>query len=194
MHNGVRCDMCNVFPIRGIRYKCTVRHDFDLCETCEARDPAEYPLLKIRKPKVDTQKMVHYNVICDGCNVSPIVGPRFKCTTCPDFDLCSVCEASGNKQCDKDHVMMKIRVPRTGQGRYGGGQGACRRFGNKCGPRRGRGPCNRGARRGQFNGGKRCGGGFGGWGKGANATNWKQPPPNFRFGTTLNQEGPQAKP
>jgi len=35
VHHGVRCDGCGVFPIRGIRYKCTECHDFDYCSTCE---------------------------------------------------------------------------------------------------------------------------------------------------------------
>ena len=31
---------------------------------------------------------VHVNVTCDGCNMSPIVGPRYKCLVRDDFDLC----------------------------------------------------------------------------------------------------------
>ena len=32
---------------------------------------------------------VHVNVTCDGCNMAPIVGSRFKCAECPNYDLCS---------------------------------------------------------------------------------------------------------
>ena len=28
---------------------------------------------------------------CDGCHMSPIEGPRFKCKTCPDFNYCETC-------------------------------------------------------------------------------------------------------
>ena len=34
---------------------------------------------------------VHPTVTCDGCRVRPISGPRFKCSTCADYDLCCRC-------------------------------------------------------------------------------------------------------
>lgn len=40
------------------------------------------------------RNLVHPNVICDGCN-GPVVGTRFKCSVCPDYDLCAACEGKG---------------------------------------------------------------------------------------------------
>lgn len=50
IHRGIICDECGMNPIRGIRYKCTVRNDFDLCETCEAKKRQPYPMVKITDP------------------------------------------------------------------------------------------------------------------------------------------------
>lgn len=37
---------------------------------------------------------VHNNIFCDACNVSPIIGIRYKCKVLKDFDYCSQCHAT----------------------------------------------------------------------------------------------------
>ncbi|XP_038268618.1 sequestosome-1 isoform X3 [Dermochelys coriacea] len=51
--------------------------------------------------------VVHPNVICDGCE-GPVIGARFKCTICPDYDLCSTCEGKG---IHKEHNMIMFQSP-----------------------------------------------------------------------------------
>ncbi|KAL8807554.1 MAG: hypothetical protein Q9223_004299 [Gallowayella weberi] len=52
VHRGVNCNSCNAMPIRGIRYRCTNCHDYDLCEQCESLQVHEKTHLfyKIRIP------------------------------------------------------------------------------------------------------------------------------------------------
>ncbi|KAJ7316414.1 hypothetical protein JRQ81_002576 [Phrynocephalus forsythii] len=51
--------------------------------------------------------LVHPNVICDGCD-GPVVGARFKCTVCPNYDLCNTCEGKG---VHKEHNMIMFPSP-----------------------------------------------------------------------------------
>ncbi|RKP07005.1 hypothetical protein THASP1DRAFT_17708, partial [Thamnocephalis sphaerospora] len=52
--DGVTCNLCSASPIRGIRYKCCICADFDLCEGCEQQAPEchyrTHVFLKIRIP------------------------------------------------------------------------------------------------------------------------------------------------
>lgn len=50
VHVGVTCDECKMNPIVGIRYKCTGRFDYDLCEVCEGKKRQPYPMIKIVEP------------------------------------------------------------------------------------------------------------------------------------------------
>jgi hypothetical protein len=72
---------------------------------------------------------VHSSVTCDGCQVSPITGVRFKCIVCNDYDLCAACE-EGNVH-DVQHPLLKIRVPRSDE-RAGSPFRGGRRGNNKC--------------------------------------------------------------
>jgi len=68
----------------------------------------------------------HPGVTCDGCN-SPVVGIRYKCCECRDFDLCSKCSDQG---LHSEHSMIKLNKPivQSPFGRCGGG----RRFWRHC--------------------------------------------------------------
>lgn len=54
----------------------------------------------------DHKPTLHFGIFCDGCN-EPVEGVRFKCLTCPDFDLCSLCET----KLGHDHPMIRISSP-----------------------------------------------------------------------------------
>lgn len=106
------------------------------------------------------EPVVHPFVTCDGCQGS-VVGNRYKCMQCPDYDLCQSCS---DKNLHSEHKMMKITRPNQ--------FGACgfgRRFG-----------------RGPFSGG-RCGGSGRFWrnfvnrGQNPNETNIQFPPDMVNF-------------
>jgi len=60
-------------------------------------------------PPNSTESEIHPNVICDGCS-GKIIGIRYKCSVCPDYDLCSTCEAKSGIH-DPSHVFLKIPKP-----------------------------------------------------------------------------------
>ena len=37
------------------------------------------------------EKEIHYCIICDGCGMKPLIGKRFKCKGCNNFDYCEKC-------------------------------------------------------------------------------------------------------
>lgn len=38
-----------------------------------------------------SNEVIHEGIECDGCLQLPIIGVRYKCKNCADFDLCSKC-------------------------------------------------------------------------------------------------------
>ena len=65
--------------------------------------------LKAGSPNQEENKKVHVGIHCNGCGVNPIVGNRFKCAICDNFDYCEKCE-SLNKDSHK-HPFIKIYSP-----------------------------------------------------------------------------------
>jgi hypothetical protein len=55
----------------------------------------------------DGEPVQHPRVECDGCGQAPIVGPRYKCSVCKDFDFCSTCEERRNHP----HPFLKLNRP-----------------------------------------------------------------------------------
>jgi hypothetical protein len=131
LHPNIICDGCEG-PVIGTRFKCSVCLDFDFCQECHARRSHAHPFRPIPSPAASDARPAHHGVRCDGCQVSPITGKRFKCTVCWNFDLCESCEASGVHH--PEHPLIKIARPQAqGHGPFGGagpcrGRGGFRRF------------------------------------------------------------------
>lgn len=52
----------------------------------------------------------HEDVACDNCMTQTISGLRFKCDTCPNFNLCQICaiENSDNLQHKSNHPLILV--------------------------------------------------------------------------------------
>lgn len=116
------CNLCNQ-GITGIRWKCTACIDFDVCSACKANTPSTHPYHRWMKLQTTdalplgvrpSDWVAHPNIICDGCDKA-IVGPRYKCIRCPDFDWCHSCESDPAIHHDileeEPHLFLKINKP-----------------------------------------------------------------------------------
>lgn len=120
-HHTAFCNLCNKH-IRGTRFKCLTCPDWDCCSSCKGTTVSKHPqhrFVRVEDPEmistgvIPADWVIHHGVICDECK-GVVVGPRFKCTTCPDFDLCVHCEANPVTSHGTDaepHLFLKINKP-----------------------------------------------------------------------------------
>lgn len=71
-------------------------------------------LYRIGEEQAKRDGYLHRGVQCNGCNMQPIMGIRYHCANCWDFDLCEMCEAQQIHH--KTHVFYKIRIPAPTRG------------------------------------------------------------------------------
>ena len=103
-HKHISCDGC-LTGIRGMRYKCEQCHDYDLCGSClpllhsGELHPSNHTFKAMLHPrledrvKVSGDENVRHPATCDLCSQS-IIGVRWKCLNCPDWDCCASCSAT----------------------------------------------------------------------------------------------------
>ena len=71
------------------------------------------PVFKLRVRQGDKKKgeqqagELHPGIVCDGCD-GPVLGPRYKCLACADYDLCKNCEGRG---LHSQHKMVRLPQP-----------------------------------------------------------------------------------
>ncbi|CAF0985261.1 unnamed protein product [Rotaria sp. Silwood1] len=72
----------------------------------------------INQQETTTNKESHTGVECDNCK-GPIIGVRYKCAVCPNYDLCEKCSSS---DIHSEHNMIKITKPGNFYHPYGSRQ------------------------------------------------------------------------
>ena len=133
-HN-VRCDACDTSPITSDRYKCLNCEDINLCGHCfegrkepkkhksghvfvHYKSPGELFGQPVTEDEITYAKLkqlyadeIHESVTCDGCKSESIKGLRFKCDSCPDYDLCQKCVDGGvtTKTHKLSHPLIVVR-------------------------------------------------------------------------------------
>ena len=55
-------------------------------------------------------KTKHHGIKCNQCNQNPIIGYRFKCSICKNYNLCSQCEEKNLETQEHPHNFIKIRA------------------------------------------------------------------------------------
>lgn len=93
VHELVACDSCNptnFVPIKGVRFKCLICPDYDLCQACESKQHVEeknngdhlytHPMIKITRPLLDTRTNcprafsnsndIIYDIPLNGCSLA----------------------------------------------------------------------------------------------------------------------------
>lgn len=71
-------------------------------------------LYRIGEEQAKRNGYQHRGVQCNGCSMQPIMGIRYHCANCWDYDLCEMCEAQQIHH--KTHVFYKIRIPAPTRG------------------------------------------------------------------------------
>ncbi|KAF4665733.1 hypothetical protein FOL46_003499 [Perkinsus olseni] len=118
------CHCCSSASNRARQFRCDgLGGDINLCDPCYLTHRSK--ILKIankcsrivtpsywNEGNTQAVELVHYGSTCDGCGVSPIVGRRYKCNYCAEYELCSRCfKEPANKQHRLEHLFTLIARP-----------------------------------------------------------------------------------
>ena len=79
------------------------------CPLCNQIIPKESSLNIDDYLIVKKNKEIHWNISCNKCGMENIIGNRYKCSDCMEYNLCDVCEEENGKINFHPHVFLKMR-------------------------------------------------------------------------------------
>ncbi|KAI9659724.1 MAG: hypothetical protein M1831_003622 [Alyxoria varia] len=83
--------------------------DADIVSADQTAQQFHEVVFAIHENQARQEGIKHRGFQCDNCGEIPIVGVRYKCSSCFDFDLCEKCEAAEPHY--PTHVFYKVRIP-----------------------------------------------------------------------------------
>jgi hypothetical protein len=108
IHQGFKCEKCFKEPIEGIRYKCSVCSNYNLCNECEEKNSLsnEHPhnFIKIRKEQNDLNCLNDYSYKC--INTSSLTSTIFEGTNETEFKI--DLENNGKKAWPRDNTFLSF--------------------------------------------------------------------------------------
>jgi len=87
-------DLCSLSP-RTLVDALTFLDDDNTLRIYVLDKPEEWELAG-SCPRIEDHRDEHQLIVCDGCEADPLVGDRFKCMVCDNFDLCGSCMQSND--------------------------------------------------------------------------------------------------
>jgi len=103
IYNANFCNYCND-PLTGVGFKCNQCYDFDMCNKCRKKGKHKYHKLEAFYSTFNKDLIhAHKDIFCNMCT-KPVIGIRFKCKVCKDFNLCIRCETLRSHK----HPLLKI--------------------------------------------------------------------------------------
>lgn len=108
----------NVDALRLLMEQMDEKHEMIVAQCLEPSVSKEGSVVQTIAEAQESSKpsVVHSNVVCDGCgnDDTPLVGVRYMCTNCDNYDLCEKCLLNGvvTGKHQADHCMMRIPVPK----------------------------------------------------------------------------------
>ena len=64
--------------------------------------------------KICMNKCVHHGIKCMRCFMNPIIGYRYKCSKCKNYNLCEICEEKNEISEEYPHYFIKIAKEKEG--------------------------------------------------------------------------------